>query len=592
MSVFGKWFGGSAATDGDEVAISALELANLKGQLAAIDKTQAVIEFDLDGTILTANQNFLKAVGYELGEIVGRHHSIFMPPADVGGEAYRDFWRKLAGGTPQAGQFKRLGKHGREVWLQAAYNPIIDTAGTPFKVVKYATDITTDKQRTADFEGQMAAIGKSQAIIEFGLDGKVLTANDNFLKVLGYSLAEVVGRHHSIFVAPADVASADYQVFWDKLGRGEYDTGRYRRIARDGREVWIQASYNPILDLNGRPCKIVKYAADITRQVEEEEALRQTVEETLSVVSAAVAGDLTRQISLAGKSGMLESLSEGVNSLLDSMVQIVRQIKASSNEVLLGAQEIAKGNADLSARTEEQASSLEETASSMEQLNATVRQNADNARQANALATRSHEDVMRGSTVVRQVVATMNEIQERSSKISDIIGVIDSIAFQTNILALNAAVEAARAGEQGRGFAVVATEVRNLAQRSAQAAQEIKALIGSSVRTIEAGASQVNEAGTTMETLVASFQEVSSLVSEISGASREQSQGIEQITTAVGQMDEVTQQNAALVEEAAAAAESLEEQASALVRVVSRFRVDGGTPAGVVRPHLVAGTAR
>ncbi|WP_374242031.1 methyl-accepting chemotaxis protein [Zoogloea sp.] len=592
MSVFGKWFGGSAATDGDEVAISALELANLKGQLAAIDKTQAVIEFDLDGNILTANQNFLKAVGYELGEIVGRHHSIFMPPADVGGEAYRDFWRKLAGGTPQAGQFKRLGKHGREVWLQAAYNPIIDTAGTPFKVVKYATDITTDKQRTADFEGQMAAIGKSQAIIEFGLDGKVLTANDNFLKVLGYSLAEVVGRHHSIFIAPADVASADYQVFWDKLGRGEYDTGRYRRIARDGREVWIQASYNPILDLNGRPCKIVKYAADITRQVEEEEALRQTVEETLSVVSAAVAGDLTRQISLAGKSGMLESLSEGVNSLLDSMVQIVRQIKASSNEVLLGAQEIAKGNADLSARTEEQASSLEETASSMEQLNATVRQNADNARQANALATRSHEDVMRGSTVVRQVVATMNEIQERSSKISDIIGVIDSIAFQTNILALNAAVEAARAGEQGRGFAVVATEVRNLAQRSAQAAQEIKALIGSSVRTIEAGASQVNEAGTTMETLVASFQEVSSLVSEISGASREQSQGIEQITTAVGQMDEVTQQNAALVEEAAAAAESLEEQASALVRVVSRFRVDGGTPVGVVRPHLVAGTAR
>ena len=267
MSVFGKWFGGSAATDGDEVAISALELANLKGQLAAIDKTQAVIEFDLDGNILTANQNFLKAVGYELGEIVGRHHSIFMPPADVGGEAYRDFWRKLAGGTPQAGQFKRLGKHGREVWLQAAYNPIIDTAGTPFKVVKYATDITTDKQRTADFEGQMAAIGKSQAIIEFGLDGKVLTANDNFLKVLGYSLAEVVGRHHSIFVAPADVASADYQVFWDKLGRGEYDTGRYRRIARDGREVWIQATYNPILDLNGRPCKIVKYAADITRQV-------------------------------------------------------------------------------------------------------------------------------------------------------------------------------------------------------------------------------------------------------------------------------------------------------------------------------------
>ena len=592
MGVFGKWFGGSDATGSDKVSISAVELANLKGQMAAIDKTQAVIEFDLEGNILTANQNFLKGMGYELGEIVGRHHSIFIPPADAASEAYRERWRKLAGGTPYTGQFKRLGKHGREVWLQASYNPIIGTDGRPFKVVKYATDITADKQRTADFEGQMAAIGKSQAIIEFGLDGKVITANDNFLKVLGYSLAEVVGRHHSIFVAPADVASAGYRAFWDKLGRGEYDAGRYRRVAKDGREVWIQASYNPILDPSGRPCKIIKYATDITRQVAEEEALRQTIEETLSVVNAAVEGDLTRQISLAGKAGMLESLSRGVNSLLDSMVQIVRQIKASSNEVLLGAQEIAKGNADLSSRTEEQASSLEETASSMEQLNATVRQNADNARQANTLATRSHEDVMRGSTVVRQVVATMNEIQERSSKINDIIGVIDSIAFQTNILALNAAVEAARAGEQGRGFAVVATEVRNLAQRSAQAAQEIKGLIGSSVRTIAAGASQVNEAGTTMETLVASFQEVSSLVSEISDASREQSQGIEQVTTAVGQMDEVTQQNAALVEEAAAAAESLEEQASALVRVVNRFRVDGGGATGGGRPHLVASAAR
>jgi len=590
MSLFGKWFGGAAAAGVGTVAISALELANLRGQLAAIDKAQAVIEFDLDGNILTANRNFLQVMGYELSEVVGRHHSLFMEPAEVAGDAYREFWRKLGGGSYHTGQFKRRGKSGREVWIQASYNPIAGTDGRPFKVVKYATDITADKQRNADFAGQMAAIGKAQAVIEFGLDGKVLTANENFLKTLGYSLAEVVGRHHSMFVDPADAASPDYRAFWDKLGRGEYDAGRYRRIARDGRAVWIQASYNPILDMNGRPGKIVKYATDITRQVEEEETLRRTVEETLSVVSAAVGGDLTRKIALAGKDGMLASLSEGVNSLLDSMVQIVRQIKASSAEVLLGAQEIARGNTDLSSRTEEQASSLEETASSMEELNATVRQNADNARQANALATRSHEDVMRGSTVVRQVVTTMSEIQERSTKISEIIGVIDSIAFQTNILALNAAVEAARAGEQGRGFAVVATEVRSLAQRSAQAAQEIKVLISSSVRTIEAGAAQVSEAGSTMDAVVASFQEVAGLVSEISGASREQAQGIEQVTQAVGQMDEVTQQNAALVEEAAAAAESLEEQASALVHAVSRFRVEGEatTPAGKVKPRLVA----
>ena len=299
----------------------------------------------------------------------------------------------------------------------------------------------------------------------------------------------------------------------------------------------------------------------------------QTTSEVLNRVAN---GDLTRQIE-ADYHGTFGQLKDDTNTTVERLREVVGRIKEATEAINTAAQEIAAGNQDLSSRTEEQASSLEETASSMEELNATVRQNADNARKANELATSSNEIATRGGQMVKQVVDTMSGIQASSKKIADIVGVIDSIAFQTNILALNAAVEAARAGEQGRGFAVVATEVRNLAQRSATAAKEIKQLIGESVDKVEGGAQLVNEAGTTMDEVVTSFQQVAKLVMDITNASREQSSGIEQVTQAVSQMDEVTQQNAALVEEAAAAAESLEEQASGLVQAVSMFKLDEGT---------------
>ena len=264
---------------------------------------------------------------------------------------------------------------------------------------------------------------------------------------------------------------------------------------------------------------------------------------------------------------------------------MVGRIKEATEVINTAAQEISAGNSDLSARTEEQASRLEETASSMEQINATVKQNADNARQANELTRSSNEVAERGGAMVGKVVDTMGAIQESSKKIADIIGVIDSIAFQTNILALNAAVEAARAGEQGRGFAVVASEVRSLAQRSATAAKEIKALIDSSVGKVDDGARLVQEAGQTMTEVVASFQKVARYVTEIAEASREQSTGIEQVAQAVGHMDEATQQNAALVEQAAAAAESLEEQARSLVQTVAMFRLaEGAAPLAATQP--------
>ncbi|WP_374263621.1 methyl-accepting chemotaxis protein [Zoogloea sp.] len=305
--------------------------------------------------------------------------------------------------------------------------------------------------------------------------------------------------------------------------------------------------------------------------------------EVARVLEALAGGDLTQQIE-GEFQGAFAHLRDSTNTTVSRLNALIGGLQRSAMAINSAAQEIAAGNADLSRRTEQQAGSLEETASSMEQLNATVRQNAENAERTNVLASQSNEAVRQGGAAVQRVVTTMADIRDSSRKIAEIIGVIDSIAFQTNILALNAAVEAARAGEQGRGFAVVANEVRALAQRSAVAAREIKALIAVSVEKVEGGAAQVDEAGSAMEEVVAAFGQVAALVTEISSASREQSAGIGQVAQAVGKMDEVTQQNAALVEEAAAAAESLENQAQGLMEVVARFTLRPGADAAPDAP--------
>lgn len=548
--------------------------ADYSGQLAAIGKSQAVIEFTLDGIILNANANFLNVLGYTLEEVRGKHHSIFVEQGYQHSTEYRQFWEKLGRGEYDAGQYKRISKSGREIWIQASYNAIMNADNKPFKVVKYATDITEEKIKNADYSGQLAAIGKSQAVIEFALDGTVLNANDNFLNVLGYSLADIKGKHHSMFVDVNYRQSPEYKIFWERLGRGEYDSGQYKRIARGGKEIWIQASYNPIMDVNNKPFKVVKYATDITEQVNNANAMKLAVDQVQEVVKAAVDSDLTQRIPLEGKTELLEILCSGINSLIDNMADIVGQIKIAAEEISTGANEISTGNSDLSARTEQQAANLEETASSMEELTSTVRLNADNAKEANLLAEKAATVAVGGGELIQQVVATMSSINESSQKIADIIGVIDGIAFQTNILALNAAVEAARAGDQGRGFAVVASEVRTLAQRSANAAKDIKGLISDSVKKIESGNTLVGKSGETMKEVVSSIKRVNDIMSEIASASAEQSTGIEEISNAVSQMDEMTQQNAALVEEAAAAAESLQSQANQLTQRVAVFRVD------------------
>ncbi len=558
-----------------DITAAKQQTADFSGQIDAIGKSLAVIEFNLDGTIRNANENFLATVGYRLDDIQGQHHSMFMEPAERNSSAYQMFWAKLARGEYDAGVYKRIGQGGKEIWIQASYNPILDMNGKPFKVVKYATDVTESKLRNADYSGQIAAIGKSQAVIEFNLDGTILNANDNFLAATGYRLDEIQGRHHNMFVEPEYKHSPEYRAFWEKLNRGEYDTGEYKRIAKGGREIWIQASYNPILDLNGKPFKVVKYATDVTGR-------KQAVAEIKAKLLAVADGDLTASISAPLEDEFIV-LGEAMNALITKLNDMVAQIRGASSNVFSASSEIAQGNLDLSNRTESQASNLEETASAMEELTATVKQNADNASDATQKANEAMDKATKGGDVISSAVQAMDAINRSSKKIADIIGVIDEISFQTNILALNAAVEAARAGEQGRGFAVVAAEVRNLAQRSAGAAKEIKGLISDSISAVEIGSELVNATGTTFTELVDSVQDVVARISEIDTASREQSIGITEVSRAVSQMEEMTQQNAALVEQASASSKSMEDQAESLLQQVGFFKVAGASVSYVSR---------
>ena len=554
-----------------------LETANYKGQLEAINKAQGVIEFNMDGTVTWANDNFLSVVGYTLDEIKGNHHSMFAEPEYAASPEYKQFWEKLNRGEYDAAEYKRIGKGGKEVWIQASYNPILDSNGKPFKVVKYATDVTEQKLKNADAQGQLNAIDKSQGIIQFNMDGTVTWANDNFLSVVGYSLDEIKGKHHRMFAEPEFAASVEYQQFWEKLNRGEFDANEYKRIGKGGKEVWIQASYNPIMDLNGKPYKVVKYATDITEQKEYQQMVSAVLQDASRVMEELSQGNLTDSMDGEYTDEFL-GMRDAVNGSIDNLLKMVGEINESAGSINTSANEIAQGNLDLSQRTEEQASSLEETASSIEELTGTVKQNADNAQQANQLAASARTEAEKGGEVVSNAISAMGEINQASKKIADIIGVIDEIAFQTNLLALNAAVEAARAGEQGRGFAVVAAEVRNLAQRSAGAAKEIKTLINDSVQKVDEGSKLVDESGSTLEEIVNSVQKVSDIIAEIAAASSEQSTGIDQINKAVSQMDEMTQQNASLVEEAAAASESMDEQAKGLTSLISFFNTgDSGT---------------
>ncbi len=545
---------------------------NLEGD--AIRRTQAVIEFDPTGIILDANKLFLDAVGYSLAEVKGQHHQIFVDRSERESAAYKSFWQKLASGSALQDQFLRVAKDGSRVWLQATYTPIIDKAGKVVRVVKFATDVTQNKNDLADLQGQIAAINKSQAVIEFDLTGKVLDANANFLAVMGFALDEVKGKHHSLFVDESERSSPAYRAFWEKLGRGDYVEGQFRRMGKGGREVWLQASYNPILDSMGKPWKVIKYASDITAAKAEGD-LRGAVAQTRAVVEAAMNRDLTKRIATEGLGGDVLALCEGVNDLLVSYADVVASVSSTTADVNETAHEISSASDNLSKRTEEQAASLEETAATTEQLAASVKATSQASQKAAAIADEAMRTAESGGIIVGEAVDAMSRIETSSARISDISRVIDDIAFQTNLLALNAAVEAARAGEAGKGFAVVASEVRTLAQRSGAAAKDIFTLISSSNTEVSQGVKLVRQAGEALTEILASSRKVAGTIADISSAAGEQAHGIDEVSHTVANLDSITQANAALAEESASSANALSEKAESLHALIAAFQIDG-----------------
>ncbi len=554
---------------------------DLEAKMASVERGQASIEFDLDGNVLWCNENFSAAMGYRLDEIEGKHHRTFVAPALAADRAYSDFWDKLRRGESIDGEFERVNRAGETVWLRASYNPVLDEDGKPIKFFKLASDITEQKMRSWDLEAKMAAVDRGQASIEFDLDGNVVTCNENFSAAMGYSLAEIEGKHHRTFVPPAIAGDQSYNAFWETLNRGQFVEGEFERIDKSGETVWLRASYNPVLGEDGKPIKFFKVASDITEEKHFRDQIETIVARASEVMGSVAGGDLTQTIGGSFDDQSLEQLQNATNASIENLAGLIHQIRNSAASMSSSAKEVATANQDLSRRTEGQASSLEETAASMEEMTATVQQNADNARQASQLAVGAREQAQGGGEVVDRAVGAMSAISESSKKIADIIGVIDEIAFQTNLLALNAAVEAARAGDQGRGFAVVASEVRNLAQRSAGAAKEIKALIQDSLDKVDDGSKLVNQSGEQLSEIVSSVKKVSDIIAEIAAASEEQSAGINQVNQAVTVMDQGTQQNAAMVEQAAAASESMQQQSAALLGLTGQFQVSGfGAPAG------------
>jgi methyl-accepting chemotaxis protein len=477
--------------------------AAFAAKLDALDRSQAIIEFQPDGTILTANANFLTAMGYTLPEVRGQHHAMFVEAAQRDSAEYRAFWDALRRGTFQSAEFKRVAKGGRSVWIQASYNPVLDRAGRVVKVVKFAADITAQKMHALDLEGQITALHRSQAVIAFNPAGMILEANQNFLDAVGYRLDEIVGRHHSLFVDAAEQAGTGYRRFWDRLGRGEFAAGEFRRLAKGGRETWMQATYNPIADADGTVLKVVKFATDVTIQVHERQ---RRVE-----AQRAIGGDL-----------------DAIGSSVEDVTRQTAEAAATVGQVSNDIQCVASG---------------------AEELSASVGEISQQVSHAARMAGEAVEQARHTGTIVAG-------LSGQAAQIGDVVALIQGIASQTNLLALNATIEAARAGAAGKGFAVVATAVKALAAQTAKATDQIRGQISATQAATREAVGAIGSIQGTIRALdevsaaiAAAVEEQSAVTREMSGSMHTAAHGVstiaggmEAIARASEQVDAATRQ--------------------------------------------------
>lgn len=423
-----------------DITAAKVHNAEVQARLAAIDRVQAVIEFDLEGRVLDANDNFLNLMGYSRDDLVGQHHRVFCEPAYTRSLDYLAFWKHLGSGEVHAGEFKRITRGGREVWIQASYNPVLDPSGQPIKVVKFATDITGNKRQHSEFQGKLEAISKSQAVIEFDLQGKVLSANGNFLRTLGYTAQEVEGQHHSLFCETELVQSAAYRHFWADLGEGKFQSGRFRRRGKHDAQVWIQATYNPILDINGQPYKIVKYAMDITEQVHREQQVTSKVSAISSVLDD-LSGSIMRITDSSQRSNGLalqtqQEAGDG-SRLLGKSRQAIVEIQKSSDDIqeiietiseIAGQTHLLAFNAAIeAARAGENGVGFSVVADEVRKL---AEKSANAARAIAKLINETSHRVEEGSRISEQVEEAFNLIVRSVGNTTDSIGQIHGATTQ------------------------------------------------------------------------------------------------------------------------------------------------------------------